>query len=139
LVIASGVSSDESVKSEHIIRSDDGKAALWAGAVDDLWKLGKPRGEGGPWLDTSVKAGERSDPYLMTAYDKKSLTLTSGSDATITIEVDISGDGSWVTYEHVPVKAGTNFTEAFPDAFSAYWIRFTSDKDAKVTAQLSYH
>jgi len=26
----------------------------------------------------------------------------------------------------------------FPEAFSAYWIRFKSDKDAKVTAQLDY-
>jgi hypothetical protein len=27
-------------KSEHIFRSADGKAILWAGVVDDLWKLG---------------------------------------------------------------------------------------------------
>ena len=139
LFVASGVSPDESLKSEHIIRSDDGKAAVWAGAVDDLWKLGKPRGEGGPWLNTPVKAGEASDPYLMTAYDKKSLNLGASSDVTVTIEVDIAGDGSWVTYSKVPLKAGVNFAEAFPDAFSAYWIRFTSDKDAKVSAQLSYH
>lgn len=139
LFIASGVSTVDALKSEHIIRSEDGKAALWAGAVDDLWKLGKPRGEGGPWLNTPVKAGEVSDPYLMTAYDKKSLTLSSSADATVTIEVDIAGDGSWVTYNKVPLKAGVNFAETFPDAFSAYWIRFTSDKDAKLSAQLSYH
>jgi hypothetical protein len=57
----------EAKGSEHILRSDDGKNALWAGAIDDLWKLGKPRGEGGPWKATPVKADEKSDPYLMWA------------------------------------------------------------------------
>jgi hypothetical protein len=46
--IESGVNS-----SPHIIRSDDGKAAVWAGTIDDLWKLGKPSGTGGPWLKTA--------------------------------------------------------------------------------------
>jgi len=34
---------------DRVIRSDDGKAAVWAGVIDDLWKLGKPHGSGGPW------------------------------------------------------------------------------------------
>ena len=53
-------------------------ASVWVGAVDDLWSLGRPRGEGGPWKDAAVKAGEPSDPYLMTGYEKKSLTLSHG-------------------------------------------------------------
>ena len=44
--------------------------------VDDLWRLGKPRGIGGPWKNTEVKAGEPSDPYVMTAYDRKQVNLT---------------------------------------------------------------
>jgi len=35
----------------HIIISDDKKAAVWAGVIDDLWKMGKPAGHGGPWKD----------------------------------------------------------------------------------------
>ena len=68
---------DGQTKTERIFRSADGKAAVWAGVVDDLWKLGKPRGVGGPWKDTKVNAGETSDPYLMTAFDKKSVQLSS--------------------------------------------------------------
>ena len=30
----------------------DARAALWLGVFDDLWQLGKPRGDGGPWLNT---------------------------------------------------------------------------------------
>ncbi len=138
LFVISGVSTDAPADTGRIIKSDDGKTSLWVGAIDDIWKLGKPRGEGGPWKDTAVKAGEVSDPYLMTAYDKKSLTLSSDKDATVTIEVDISGNGSWVVTDKVDVKSGTAYNHEFPSEFSAYWIRFTSDKDAKATAQLSY-
>ena len=56
----------------------------------------------------------------------------------ITIEVDISGDGTWVVTDKVPVAFGTTYNHVFPDEFSAYWIRFTADKDVKATAQLSY-
>jgi len=45
------------VENRHIIRSEDGRAAVWAGVVDDLWGLGKPRGKGGPWNQTKVAAG----------------------------------------------------------------------------------
>lgn len=138
LFVISGVSADAPAGSKRIVRSDDGKTALWVGAIDDVWELGKPRGDGGPWKDTQVKAGEASDPYLMTAYDKKSLSLSADKDATITVEVDISGDGTWVVYDKVSVTAGSAHEHVFPEAFSAYWIRFTSGKDAKATAQLSY-
>ena len=40
----------------HYFASTDGKTGLWFGDVDDLWKLGKPRGRGGPWLDSDVIA-----------------------------------------------------------------------------------
>lgn len=64
LLLFSGISADAAA-GEHIIKSDDGKVALWAGAVDDLWKMGKPRGHGGPLLKTAVQAGVPSDPYLL--------------------------------------------------------------------------
>ncbi|MCW1922073.1 hypothetical protein OKA05_05880 [Luteolibacter arcticus] len=138
LFIMTGVGAEASQENQHLIHSADGKAVLWAGAIDDIWKMGKPRGQGGPWKDSAVTAGAVSDPYLMTAYDKKSLTLASDQDATITAEIDISGDGNWVTYQSFKVTVGKPLAHEFPDAFSAYWIRFTSDKGAKVTAQLDY-
>jgi hypothetical protein len=138
LLILSGVANDISMDNPHIIRSDDGKAALWAGAADDLWKLGKPRGKGGPWLRTAVKAGEASDPYLMTAYDRKALTLSADRDVTVTMEIDIAGDGTWVVCARFPLRSGRSFDHEFPEAFSAYWARFTADADCTATAQLLY-
>lgn len=138
LFLMTGIAAGAPKDNPHLIRSADGKAALWAGAIDDIWSMGKPRGQGGPWKDTAVKAGSVSDPYLMTAYDKKSLTLDSDKDATLTAEVDLTGDGKWVAYRNFPVKAGTPLTHDFPEGFSAYWIRFQAGSDATVSAQLDY-
>ena len=136
LLVLSGVNLQAPNDNPHIVQSNDGKAALWLGAIDDLWSLGKPVGHGGPWNKTQVQAGIPSDPYLMTGYDKKSLTLLSQSPAGITIEVDITGNGDWVTYR--TVNLSNTFKHQFPDSFQAYWIRFTSDKATELTAELTY-
>ncbi|RYD68753.1 MAG: hypothetical protein EOP83_00030 [Verrucomicrobiaceae bacterium] len=138
LFIMTGIAVNAPKDNAHIIRSADGKAALWAGAIDDIWKMGKPRGQGGPWKDTHVKAGDVSDPYLMTGYDKKSLTLACDKDTVITAEIDLTGDGNWVPCHSFAVSAAKTIGHEFPEAFSAYWIRFRSEKETKATAQLDY-
>lgn len=130
---------DTVTASPHIIRSPDGKAAIWAGVVDDLWKIGKPRGQGGPWKNSVVKAGVPSDPYLMTAYDEKSLELSATSVASITLEVDIDGTGLWLPYETFKLKAGETVSLDFPEGFSAYWVRATSDAATTATAWFTYN
>lgn len=127
-------------RGEHIIRSEDGAAALWAGAIDDLWKLGKPVGQGGPWKDTRVKAGEASDPYLIGFYDQKSLSLSHDALTSVSfrIEVEPIGHGPWMLYQDVTVKPGETFEHIFPAHFQARWIRFVADKDCRATAWLRY-
>lgn len=139
LVVLSGLEGDAGV-GEHVVRSADGKAALWVGCVEDLWQLGKARGRGGPWRDSEVKAGVPSDPYLMNGYDKKSFTLShSGTGAMkFRVEVDPSGEGSWVRYGEFEVKAGATLEHRFPDAFSAAWVRVVGDKDTTATAEFVY-
>jgi hypothetical protein len=138
LFIMTGIAADAPKDNAHVIRSADGKASLWAGAIDDAWKMGKPRGQGGPWLDSKVAAGTPSDPYLMTGYDRKSLTLSADRDTTVTVEIDLTGEGRWIDYQAFPIKAGTPLTHEFPDEFAAYWVRFRSDRDATVSARLDY-
>ena len=60
----------------HYFAAPDASAGLWFGDIDDLWKMGKPRGVGGPWKDTAVEPGQPSDPYLMAGYDRKTLTVS---------------------------------------------------------------
>lgn len=138
LLVMSGVDLGKGKDNRHIIRSGDGKTALWVGAIDDVWQLGKPVGHGGPWKDSPVKAGEQSDPYLMTGYDRKALHLESTSATTISMQVDITGMGDWKNMRRFTLDdAGTGDYE-FPAAFQAYWVRFVSSKDSTVSVQLSY-
>jgi hypothetical protein len=74
----------------------------------------------------------------MTAYDRKSLTLSADKPADITAEIDLTGDGCWATCATFHVIPGTPLTHDFPDAFSAYWIRFRSNTACSATAQLDY-
>jgi hypothetical protein len=136
LLVMSGVRDD--AHGEHIVRSNDGKTALWVGAVDDLWQFGKARGEGGPWKNTKVEAGKSSDPYLFTGYDQKHLTLSTDTPTRISIQADITGTGKWVTYKSFDVSPGEDMEHDLPAAFGAYWLRFTSSTDATVTAWLKY-
>ena len=138
LMVMSGVSA--AAQGEHIVRSDDGKCALWLGAIDDLWQLGKPHGTGGPWNHTAVSAGQASDPYLMTGYDHKRLTLAAAAAAPVSfrVEVDITGTGKWVAWKDFSIAPGQTMEYRFPEAFSAYWVRLTADRDCRATAVFQY-
>jgi hypothetical protein len=136
LLLFTGIDAD--TESDHVFRSADGKAAVWAGVVDDLWELGKPRGRGGPWHNTKVQPGEPSDRYLMTAYDQKSVTISSTAKATIRLEVDVDGTGLWIPYEAFELTAGQSIEHAFPEGFSAYWVRAVSDAETTATVTLTY-
>mgnify|MGYP000737834306 FL=1 len=140
MMILTGVDPEEGKKNPHIIVSEDGKAAVWAGAIDDLWELGKPVGHGGPWNDTQVASNELSDPYLIAFYDRKEMKLSHKSSETVkfTVEVDPTGNGKWMTYTKYDVKPGETFTYQFPDGFQSRWIRFSVDKSCQATALLNY-
>ena len=139
LMVLSGIE-DGAVNDEHIIRSADGKCSVWVGAIDDLWKLGKPVGHGGPWADSKVEAGVPSDPYLIGYYDKKTLTLSHGSDSAVefSIELDPTGDGTWMKYSSVKVQPGQTWSSELPRGMFARWIRFTAGASTTATAVLEY-
>ena len=140
LLVLSGISPEAAKDDRHIIRSDDGKAAVWVGTADDLWQLGKPRGFGGPWKSSNVTAGKPSDPYLMTGYDKKRITLANHGEivTTITVELDAAGDGRFAAYQSFKLAPGAKETFEFPDWINAYWVRTVSSATTNATAQLTY-
>lgn len=124
----------------HYVAAPGGNAGLWFGDIDDLWKLGKPRGEGGPWSATSVMPDQPSDPYLMAGYDHKTMELSHDSPGTVhvTVEVDIAANGSWQTFRTFEVPAGQTTMFEFPSGYSAQWIRARCDTACRATMKLAY-
>lgn len=123
---------------EHIVVSDDGRTAVWLGVIDDLWAFGKPRGVGGPWKDTVVRANEPSDPYLLTGFDKKrlSFSVTGNTPVRVTLELDITGEGTWREYQSYQVTSNTSEIEF--GSLPGYWARVKADRDCTATAQFTY-
>lgn len=139
LLIMTGIQSDID-NDEHIIVSEDGLARVWAGVIDDLWKLGKPTGQGGPWKNAEITGGKPSDPYLIGFYDQRTLELTNHSQEEVefNLEVEPVGHGPWMTYRTISVGPGQTYKYEFPASFQSRWIRFVADKDCKATAWLEY-
>lgn len=117
------------------------QAGLWFGKTDDLWNFGKPAGFGGVWYHTSVKANEVSVPYLMTGFDKKSVHLYHDSEETVefTIQTDFMGNGDFQTFQKISVQSGEYIHFEFPDAYSAHWMRLSTNKSCAATAIINYN
>jgi hypothetical protein len=137
MLVLSGVKAD-AANDGHVFGNADAK--LWFGAIDDLWKLGKPSGNGGPWKDSAVKAGEPSDAYLMTGYDQKKLTLSHDARQPVafTVEVDFYADGQWQEYQRLTVAPGQVITHDFPDGYAAHWLRVIANTACRADAHLTY-
>ena len=112
------------------------QSGIWFGKTDDLWQWGKPQGWGGPWRKTGVTAEQPSDPFLMTGFANKMVHLTTDRAATIRIEIDFLGDGSWELYEKVPVNGYSR--HIFPAGFSAHWVRLIPSESCVASAEFMY-
>ncbi len=117
------------------------ESGVWIGKTDDLWRFGKPSGWGGPWLDTPVKAGEPSDPYLVTGFEHKCVQLAcddAKGPANISIELDATGNGRFARCATVEVPDAESVHWVFPTGLSGHWVRFVADRDCTATAYLTY-
>ena len=116
------------------------QSGIWMGKTDDLWKLGKPKGWGGPWFEDKVKAGTPSDAYLMTGFDQKCLHLSHDASTPVVfnVEVDFLGCGAWKSYRNIEVAAAGYEAHVFPAGFSAHWVRVTANRDCTTSAQFHY-
>ncbi|HTL09469.1 MAG TPA: hypothetical protein VL307_14460 [Chitinophagaceae bacterium] len=136
LLVISGTRKDAKAD-RHYFAAADGSNGLWFGAIDDLWKMGKPRGEGGVWKNTAVQKGERSLPFLMTGYDKKTVLLKADKDVNISLEIDFDLSG-FHHFKTIHVPAGKTIVYRFPPGFNAHWVRAVADQDCKATVWLQY-
>jgi hypothetical protein len=121
----------------HYFAGAGADGGLWFGAVDDLWKMGKPSGEGGVWKDAAVEAGAVSLPMLMTGYERKTVTLSSDVAVDIELEVDFDLTG-FHSFKTIHVPAGRTVTYSFPVGFNAHWVRAKAGGPGKVTVWFKY-
>lgn len=140
LLLISGANTSET-DSKRIFKSDDGKVAVWAGTVDELWKLGSPKGKGGPWSTAKVEAGQVSDPYLMGGYGQRTLHITNHGHQKISIllQVDPTGTGEWFDAKGFDIAPNKTLTYLFPESLQGKWLRFKSTSNAFVTTFLEYN
>lgn len=91
-------------------------------------------------MRTAVSAGVPSAPYLMTGYDQKSFRLSHDSNlpVTITIQVDITGTGTWQDWQQIEIEPRSELEDRFPSGFNAYWLRVVASRDCHATAQFTY-
>ena len=140
MLVLAGAENAPTAASPRWVRSDDGQAAVWLGVVDELWRLGKPVGVGGPWLRSAVKAGVASDPYLMAGYDRKSLRLShdAPNSLAIRIELDYTGNGHWAEHRTLTVAKGEELRYEFSREVQAYWVRLVASGDCTASGQFVY-
>jgi hypothetical protein len=131
---------DPETKRDHNILAGETQTNLWIGKIDDLWTFGKPKGWGGPWYQTKVKAGQISDPYLMTGFDHKVLHLQhdAAKPVSFEIEVDFLGTQVWCSYATVEVPSRGYRFHVFPTGFSAHWARIKASRSCRTTAYFLY-
>lgn len=114
------------------------QSGLWFGKTDDLWSWGRPQGWGGPWWKAQVTAGEPSEPFLLTGFERKMLHINTDRAAAFDVEIDFMGNGVWHRYERITVPAEGYAKHIFLDAFSAQWIRLRPAAGCKVTAMFYF-
>lgn len=115
------------------------QSGLWWGNIDDLWSFGKPAGWGSVWFDEVVASAAVSDPFLMTGFDQKSVTLTSQGPAHVEIEVDVLGNGQWHVITELRTPAAGLASYSFPPGFHAHWVRAKAKSvEGKVSLTFGY-
>jgi len=115
------------------------QANLWFGKPDDLWSWGKPTGCGGPWFEETVEADTPSDPFLIYGFEHKGLHLQTGQpNVTVDLEVDFLGNGSWAPFDSLQTNARGYLHHAFPDGFSAHWIRLICRSTTSASAHFFF-
>jgi len=136
MLVLMGVSADAE-PSENIV--GEGSLRLWFGKTDDLWQLPSPRGWGGPWAQSAIRAGEPSEPFLIYGFPRKTLRIQHTANQPVTVEVEVDPTVQrthWVKIAEVAVPPGQEIVYEFPQGLSAHWLRLIADTSCQITAQL---
>ncbi|MEM9345264.1 MAG: hypothetical protein AAGB26_01475 [Planctomycetota bacterium] len=91
-----------------------------------------------PWSNATVQAGQPSASVPLLAHEKRYLTIASDQSAEVSIQIDVSGMGSWHTMGSLIVSPDETRRFNFFPAFNPKKLRLVSDTDATMTATFVY-
>jgi hypothetical protein len=76
----------------------------------------------------------------MTGYDRKIVEFShdAAQTVTFTVEVDVTGDGTWRRYGAFGAAPEKTARHEFPRGYSAYWVRAVADRECRATATFTY-
>jgi hypothetical protein len=76
----------------------------------------------------------------MTGFGQKVLHMYHDAESAreFTVEVDFLGNQTWKVYDRFVIDANRYVHHAFPQGFSAHWVRVTADAPCAATAYLHY-
>jgi len=99
--------------------------------ADSLPSWGPRAGFGGVWVDDPVKAGVRSEAFLIGGYMHRTVHLAHQADTavTFTLEIDAQGDGQWKKFSSVEVPARGYAPVVLPATLAAEWLRITANRE----------
>jgi len=87
-----------------------------------------------PWKDTSISANDETDPIPTFGFTRKTVSFTSNTAGTLSIQMDGAGDGGWEEIESVPVGANERIQRLID--YDCARIKLVFDSAATVTAKL---
>lgn len=114
---------------------------LWFIPPARLNQLGPPIGRGGVWVRDDLNAGQASDPYLFSGFDRRMVHIThqSANDVTFQVEIDRAGNGSWTPLREIKVPARGYAYAVFPPQEQGVWVRLTPSANcSRATAWFQY-
>lgn len=132
ILLMTGVKTGAKADGKHLFDAGDA-GQVWAGGIDDLWHLGKPRGTVLDFEGADVPANTPGDACLMHGYDKKTLIVShAGAEPLkLALELDVEGAGENFRRERTVTVEPGKTVEIKLDGLMARWARLVPLADAK--------
>ncbi len=113
---------------------------LWFTSPEKPDQLGPATAEGAVWLNDEVKAGEYSDPFLFSGWNKRCAWINNSgkSKVAFSFEVDKNGTGDFSKLKTVEVAPGASQFVEFTENETGEWIRVQTGKATVATVNFNY-
>lgn len=91
-----------------------------------------------PWSEAMIRAGAASAEVPMLAHQTRYFVVATDTPAEVTIQLDVSGTGSWHTMGSLITSPDEPRRFNFIPSFNPRQVRLVSDTDATMTATFVY-